>query len=197
MKNKIIVSLICGMAVIVVVSLICFASRSTSSSLHFDSPQSIKIYYNSQTAKKTLEDGTDDYKAFMVAYNETFKKSNLEEIAENDYINPNLTENLEASEWSEYNKDNGLFVELNFAKAQKLILWRGGNSRVVFIKSIIFNLNETTGVKNIDIYYAIESDGKISYINNGDKKAEGYEIYYPLLVQGDTTKLYNLVRGLV
>ena len=192
MKNKIILPIICGMAVIVIVSLICFACRTTSSALNFDTPETIKIYFNSQSAKQTIEDGTDNFDEFMRVYNDTFKKSNLEEIAEDNYINPNLSENLEAPEWSSYNLDNGLYVELNFAKAQKLIIWRDGNSRVVYINSLIFNLNEVSGVKDIDIYYSIDN----KYINETEK-TEDSEIYYPLSVQGDTTKLYNFVRGLV
>ena len=192
MKHKIILPIIGAMLLVVVVSLIVFASTSTSSKLNFDAPTTVKIYYKSQTVKATLYEGDDLYKSFMTAYNNTFYKTALAQISSDDFINPNVVENTEAPEWSEYNKDSSLYAELVFAKDQRLVIYRDGNSRVIKISSIIFEVTGESGVRNVNIYYAVNN----SYIN----KVEGTgdtEIYYPLIVEGDTSELYEAIRGII
>lgn len=192
MKHKIILPIIGAMLLVVVVSLIVFASTSTSSKLNFDSPTTVKIYYKSQTVKATLYEGDDLYKSFMTAYNNTFYKTALAQISSDDYINPNIVENTEAPEWSEYNKDSSLYAELVFAKDQRLVIYRNGNSRVIKISSIIFEVTGESGVKDVNIYYAVNN----SYINKVEETGDS-EIYYPLIVEGDTSELYEAIRGII
>ena len=192
MKHKIILPIIGAMLLVVVVSLVVFASTSTSSKLNFDSPTTVKIYYKSQTVKATLYEGDDLYKSFMTAYNNTFYKTALAQISSDDYINPNIVENTEAPEWSEYNKDSSLYAELVFAKDQRLVIYRNGNSRVIKISSIIFEVTGESGVKDVNIYYAVNN----SYINKVEETGDS-EIYYPLIVEGDTSELYEAIRGII
>ena len=192
MKHKIILPIIGTMLLVVVVSLVVFASTSTSSKLNFDSPTTVKIYYKSQTVKATLYEGDDLYKSFMTAYNNTFYKTALAQISSDDYINPNIVENTEAPEWSEYNKDSSLYAELVFAKDQRLVIYRNGNSRVIKISSIIFEVTGESGVKDVNIYYAVNN----SYINKVEETGDS-EIYYPLIVEGDTSELYEAIRGII
>ena len=192
MKHKIILPIIGAMLLVVVVSLIVFASTSTSSKLNFDSPTTVKIYYKSQTVKATLYEGDDLYKSFMTAYNNTFYKTALAQISSDDFINPNIVENTEAPEWSEYNKDSSLYAELVFAKDQRLVIYRNGNSRVIKISSIIFEVTGESGVKDVNIYYAVNN----SYINKVEETGDS-EIYYPLIVEGDTSELYEAIRGII
>lgn len=192
MKHKIILPIIGAMLLVVVVSLIVFASTSTSSKLNFDAPTTVKIYYKSQTVKATLYEGDDLYKSFMTAYNNTFYKTALAQISSDDFINPNVVENTEAPEWSEYNKDSSLYAELVFAKDQRLVIYRNGNSRVIKISSIIFEVTGESGVKDVNIYYAVNN----SYINKVEETGDS-EIYYPLIVEGDTSELYEAIRGII
>ena len=192
MKHKIILPIIGTMLLVVVVSLVVFASTSTSSKLNFDSPTTVKIYYKSQTVKATLYEGDDLYKSFMTAYNNTFYKTALAQISSDDFINPNIVENTEAPEWSEYNKDSSLYAELVFAKDQRLVIYRNGNSRVIKISSIIFEVTGESGVKDVNIYYAVNN----SYINKVEETGDS-EIYYPLIVEGDTSELYEAIRGII
>ena len=192
MKHKIILPIIGAMLLVVVVSLVVFASTSTSSKLNFDAPTTVKIYYKSQTVKATLYEGDDLYKSFMTAYNNTFYKTALAQISSDDYINPNIVENTEAPEWSEYNKDSSLYAELVFAKDQRLVIYRNGNSRVIKISSIIFEVTGESGVKDVNIYYAVNN----SYINKVEETGDS-EIYYPLIVEGDTSELYEAIRGII
>ena len=192
MKHKIILPIIGAMLLVVVVSLVVFASTSTSSKLNFDSPTTVKIYYKSQTVKATLYEGDDLYKSFMTAYNNTFYKTALAQISSDDFINPNIVENTEAPEWSEYNKDSSLYAELDFAKDQRLVIYRNGNSRVIKISSIIFEVTGESGVKDVNIYYAVNN----SYINKVEETGDS-EIYYPLIVEGDTSELYEAIRGII
>lgn len=192
MKHKIILPIIGAMLLVVVVSLVVFASTSTSSKLNFDSPTTVKIYYKSQTVKATLYEGDDLYKSFMTAYNNTFYKTALAQISSDDFINPNIVENTEAPEWSEYNKDSSLYAELVFAKDQRLVIYRNGNSRVIKISSIIFEVTGESGVKDVNIYYAVNN----SYINKVEETGDS-EIYYPLIVEGDTSELYEAIRGII
>ena len=192
MKHKIILPIIGTMLLVVVVSLVVFASTSTSSKLNFDSPTTVKIYYKSQTVKATLYEGDDLYKSFMTAYNNTFYKTALAQISSDDFINPNIVENTEAPEWSEYNKDSSLYAELVFAKDQRLVIYRNGNSRVIKISSIIFEVTGESGVNDVNIYYAVNN----SYINKVEETGDS-EIYYPLIVEGDTSELYEAIRGII
>lgn len=192
MKHKIILPIIGAMLLVVVVSLIVFASTSTSSKLNFDAPTTVKIYYKSQTVKATLYEGDDLYKSFMTAYNNTFYKTALAQISSDDFINPNIVENTEAPEWSEYNKDSSLYAELVFAKDQRLVIYRNGNSRVIKISSIIFEVTGESGVKDVNIYYAVNN----SYINKVEETGDS-EIYYPIIVEGDTSELYEAIRGII
>ena len=192
MKHKIILPIIGAMLLVLVVSLVVFASTSTSSKLNFDSPTTVKIYYKSQTVKATLYEGDDLYKSFMTAYNNTFYKTALAQISSDDFINPNIVENTEAPEWSEYNKDSSLYAELVFAKDQRLVIYRNGNSRVIKISSIIFEVTGESGVKDVNIYYAVNN----SYINKVEETGDS-EIYYPLIVEGDTSELYEAIRGII
>ena len=192
MKHKIILPIIGAMLFVVVVSLVVFASTSTSSKLNFDAPTTVKIYYKSQTVKATLYEGDDLYKSFMTAYNNTFYKTALAQISSDDYINPNIVENTDAPEWSEYNKDSSLYAELVFAKDQRLVIYRNGNSRVIKISSIIFEVTGESGVKDVNIYYAVNN----SYINKVEETGDS-EIYYPLIVKGYTSELYEAIRGII
>lgn len=192
MKHKIILPIIGAMLLVVVVSFVVFASTSTSSKLNFDAPTTVKIYYKSQTVKATLYEGDDLYESFMTAYNNTFYKTALAQISSDDYINPNIVENTEAPEWSEYNKDSSLYAELVFAKDQRLVIYRDGNSRVIKISSIIFEVTGESGVRDVNIYYAVNN----SYINKVEETGDT-EIYYPLIVEGDTSELYEAIRGII
>ena len=125
-------------------------------------------------------------------YNNTFYKTALAQISSDDFINPNIVENTEAPEWSEYNKDSSLYAELVFAKDQRLVIYRNGNSRVIKISSIIFEVTGESGVKDVNIYYAVNN----SYINKVEETGDS-EIYYPLIVEGDTSELYEAIRGII
>lgn len=192
MKHKIILPIIGAIAVVVITTLIVFANRYTTSNIAFANPKTINIYYKSQTVKKTLDSSTDGFEDLVSAFSDTFKKSFLEQVAEDDFINPTVEEYLEGTAWSDYNKDDGLFLEFVFEKAQKMIISREGNTRTIYITSIIFELDETTGVKNNYLYYAIDE----KYVNDPETTGDS-EIYYPLIVQGDTTKLYSTIKELV
>lgn len=192
MKHKIILPIIGAIAVVVITTLIVFASRYTTSNIAFANPKTINIYYKSQTVKKTLDSSTEGYEDLVSAFSDTFKKSFLEQVAEDDFINPTVEEYLEGTAWSDYNKDDGLFLEFIFEKAQKMIISREGNTRTIYITSIIFELDEKTGVKNNYLYYAIDE----KYVNDPEKTGDS-EIYYPLIVQGDTTKLYSTIKELI
>lgn len=192
MKHKIILPIIGAIAVVVITTLIVFASRYTTSNIAFANPKTIKIYYKSQTAKKTIDATTDDYENLVSAFSDTFKKSFLEQVADDDFINPIVEEYLEGTAWSDYNLDEGLYLEFIFEKAQKMIISRDGNTRTIYITAIRFKLDETTGVKNNYLYYAIDEE----YVNDPEKTGDS-EVYYPLIVQGDTTKLYSIIKELL
>lgn len=133
MKHKIILPIIGAIVVVVITSLIVFASRYTESNIAFANPQTINIYYKSQTAKKTITEDSDEYKSIVDAFNDTFKKSHLTQIASDDFINPTVEEDLTGVVWTDYNLDDGLFLEFEFEKAQKMIISRKGNLSLIHI----------------------------------------------------------------
>lgn len=192
MKHKIILPIIGAIAVVVIASLIVFASRYTASNIAFANPQTINIYYKSQTAKKTITEDSDEYKSIVDAFSDTFKKSHLAQIASDDFINPTVEEDLTGVVWTDYNLDEGLFLEFEFEKAQKMIISRKGNTRTIYITKIIFKIDESAGVKNNYLYYAIDD----KYVND-PKDTGDSEIYYPLVAQGETIKLYNIIKELL
>lgn len=192
MKHKIILPIIGAIVVVVITSLIVFASRYTESNIAFANPQTINIYYKSQTAKKTITEDSDEYKSIVDAFNDTFKKSHLTQIASDDFINPTVEEDLTGVVWTDYNLDDGLFLEFEFEKAQKMIISRKGNTRTIYITKIIFKIDESAGVKNNYLYYAIDN----KYVND-PKDTGDSEIYYPLVAQGETIKLYNIIKELL
>lgn len=182
----------------IVISVLFVAFIVTLSCIHsttqfiLTDPNSISIYNFNQNETKKLTSSSKEYAAFMEKYKNSFSGSYLEQVFNNDYYNTNIEEDLNASEWSDYNKKNGLFVEFKFEKAQKLIIWRDGSSRQIFIDAFIFKVEESNKINKISVYY---SQGG-SYNNNFEKTGDG-EIFYPIICYGNTSELYEYIMSII
>lgn len=179
------------MLVSVLTAIITLGCLQSNSKLDFENPRTIELYYSSQVKKKTISSTDPEYAVIIKHYNQSFKKSYLNQILSEDYIGEYLEEDTTAKEWSPYNFDEGLFIKFTFEKNQKLILTRNGATRQLFIDGIIMQLSQKDKVQKTYIYYSVGE----SY-NNDPTKTGDSEIFYPLVVSANTSKLYNYVEGM-
>lgn len=191
MKNKIFTILIISMTAIMSASLIVFAALQTNSRLQItDNPEKINVYYKSQTASLTYTNIDNEYNEIMKQYNDSFKKSYLKQITTGLYLSEGTAEAIDQEGWDDTKKAKGLFLEFTYKNNQRLVVYRDGHSRQIYISGIIFELSQKNEVHKIYIHYA--QDGKYN-----NKENAGDEILYPLTVEGDTRELYIYLRGII
>lgn len=192
MKNKFFIALIISMTLIMTSSLIVLAALQTNTQLPISTnPETIKVYYKSQTEVLTYTNEESEYSEIIKLYNDSFKKSYLKQITTNQFLGDGVAEAVDQKPWDNQNKIKGLFVEFTYSTNQRLVINRNGNTRQVFISSIIFELTQEKEVHKIYLHYAEE--GK--YNNKKDSSDE--EDVYPLQTEGDTRELYIYLRGLI
>ena len=153
-------------------------------------PETIKVYYKSQTEVLTYTNEESEYSEIIKLYNDSFKKSYLKQITTNQFLGDGVAEAVDQKPWDNQNKIKGLFVEFTYSTNQRLVINRNGNTRQVFISSIIFELTQEKEVHKIYLHYAEE--GKYN-----NKKDSSDEDVYPLQTEGDTRELYIYLRGLI
>ncbi len=191
MKNKIYLWLITSMTLIMSVSLIVFASLQTNSKLPINvDPEKINVYYRSQSETLTYTESDSEYVEILKMYNNAFKKSYLSQITTNQFLGEGIDEATSQSGWDDQDKIKGLYLEFKYENNQRLVITRDGNTRQVFISSIIFELTQEKEVHKIYIHYA--QDGKYN-----NKEASDGVMVYPLTTEGDTKELYVYLRGLI
>jgi hypothetical protein len=191
MKNKIYLWLIVSMTLIMSVSLVIFASLQTNSKLPINvDPEKINVYYRSQSETLSYTESDSEYVEILKMYNNAFKKSYLNQITTNQFLGEGIDEATSQSGWDDQDKVKGLYLEFKYEKNQRLVISRNGNTRQVFISSIIFELTQEKEVHKIYIHYA--QDGKY----NNKEASDGVEVY-PLTTEGDTKELYVYLRGLI
>lgn len=192
MKNKFFIALIISMTLIMTSSLIVLAVLQTNTQLPISTnPETIKVYYKSQTEVLTYTNEESEYSEIIKLYNDSFKKSYLKQITTNQFLGDGVAEAVDQKPWDNQNKIKGLFVEFTYSTNQRLVINRNGNTRQVFISSIIFELTQEKEVHKIYLHYAEE--GKY----NNKKESSDEEDVYPLQTEGDTRELYIYLRGLI
>lgn len=170
-------------------------NKSSGGVVLSDQISEIRIYNSSQTVTKTITPTDDDFETFneiVNLYNKSFTGSFYEQVKEGDYYLTKVEENIEAEEWNEYNKQNGLYLEFVYKVPARYIIYRDGNSRIVNISSIIMLVSGSKKIEPINIYYSIDD----KYINDSSKTGDA-EIYYPLGVNGKTKKLYSYLKSII
>lgn len=170
---------------LLLVSVIVLSILQTSTRPDLPNPDSIKIYLNSTSANSTYNKGSDEYNQILDLYNQAFEKSFLNQLADNSILKGAIEENMSLPEWSDANAKTGVFIEFVFDSPKKYIIYRNGNSRRVDIKSIIFQVTKENEFKSVNIYYEIETESSSS------ASKEDSETNHPLLVEANTSKLYN------
>ena len=191
MKNKFFIALIISMTLIMTSSLIVLAALQTNTQLPISTnPETIKVYYKSQTEVLTYTNEESEYSEIIKLYNDSFKKSYLKQITTNQFLGDGVAEAVDQKPWDNQNKIKGLFVEFTYSTNPRLVINRNGNTRQVFISSIIFELTQEKEVHKIYLHYAEE--GKYN-----NKKDSSDEDVYPLQTEGDTRELYIYLRGLI
>lgn len=173
--------------------LVALATNKSSGGIQLSaSPSEIKIYNNSQTVAKSISESDAEYEEILKLYNSSFTGSYFEQVKQGDYFTTKTEENVNGNEWNEYNKQNGLYLEFLYESPVRYIVYRGNDSRVINISSIIFKVSSEKTITAIDVYYAIDG----SYINDKDVTGDS-EIFYPLTVNGKTNKLYSYLKSII
>ena len=167
---------------ILLLSVVVLSILQTNTRPDLPSPDSIKIYLNSSSAEKTYSKGTADYNKLLDLYYDSFEKSFLAQLSDNEIIGDSISENTSAVLWSDSFIRTGVYMELIFDQSKKYIVYRNGNSRRVDITSIIFQLTKEDNFKPTNVYYKIEKES-----SNKDEDEKNY----PLSVEANTSKLYN------
>lgn len=191
MKNKIFTAIIISMTLIMSASLIVFAGLQTNTKLPIkEDPTKITVYYRSQNETLSYSTSDSEYVEILKLYNDSFKKSYLNQITTSQFLGKGISEATDQAGWDDQSKTKGLYIEFSYEKNQRLVISRNGNTRQIFISSIILELTQDKNVHKIYIHYA--QDGKYN-----NKEASGGEDIYPLTTEGDTRELYIYLRGLI
>ena len=117
-----------------------------------------------------------------------FEKTYLDQISDNHVLSGKLSEDTSAVEWTDNNKLNGLYVEFNYNTTKRFVIYRNENSRQVNIKTLIFKINNDSGVNPISLYYTIEQS-----TDKNDKTPK--EPCYPLIAEADTSDLNSYIKS--
>jgi len=149
-------------------------------------PSTISVYKKSLAVLngKTYEEKDDNYK---LIYEEIEKIGNVS-IFDRLIYSAGLNNQLEQSNNDEYTKSisevrkNNYCVEYIFDKRQDKIVYLNGNTKVITYDKLLYVLPTASGVNNIIIYYAESSNG--------------YEKFNPIIMNGKTENIINLINGL-
>ena len=191
-KHKIALILTAVFSGILLISVVVLSILQSSTKPNLPTPDSIKIYLNSSSAEKTFNKGTTEYNEIIKLYNDSFEKSFLEQLADNDVIERAISENTAAAPWSDSNTRTGVYYEFVFDSPKKYVIYRNGHSRRVDMKSIIFQVSKEDTFKTTNVFYQVEKpSGSSSSSSNNEK-----ETNYPLLTEANTSKLYNYAISL-
>ena len=185
-KHKFALILAATFSSVLLISVVVLSILQSSTKPDLPNPDTVKIYLNSTSANKTYTKGTEEYNKIMKLYSDAFEKSFLNQIADNNILERNISENISASTWNDSNTRTGVYMELIFNETKNYIIYRNGNSRRVNINTIIFQLTKENEFKKVNVYYTVE---KLPSGSSSDKTDE--IINYPLLVEANTSKLYN------
>ena len=121
-----------------------------------------------------------------------FEKTYLSQIADDQILTGDVTEDPTADLWSDNNKRTGLYIEFEYETTKKFIIYRDGSSRRVDIKSIFIPLSGESGINPIYLYYTVEEKSA------SDKdKTKTTEPNYPLVVEANTYDLTTYVKSLL
>ena len=189
-KHKIPLILSISLASILLLSIIVLSILQTNTKPELPNPSEIKIYIQSTSAKTTYAKGTDEYNEILKIYNEMFEQTYLNQLSNNDILEPHLKEDEFAPLWNDINKETGLYVEFVFDSPKKFIVHRGNNARRVDVSSIIFQLSKTDSIEPLYVYYIEKQE---SSNNQNNSTAADEEINYPIVAQANTHKLYKFI----
>lgn len=191
MRKKIFIALITSMTLIITASLIILAALQTNTRLPISAdPEKIKIFYRSQSETFTYTKDDEEYAEIVRMYNDSFKKSYLNQITTGQFLNEGIAEATDQKGFDDTAKLKGLFIEFTYSNNQRLVINRDGNTRQIFISGITLELTQEKDVHAIYIHYA--EDGKYNNVPEGSK-----DVVYPLTTVGDTRELYIYLRGLI
>ncbi len=191
MRKKIFIAFITSMTLIMTASVIVLAGLQTNTRLPINSdPEKIKVFYRSQSEAFTYTTDDSEYAEILRMYNESFKKSYLNQITTGQFLNEGIAEATDQGGFDDSAKTKGMFIEFTYANNQRLVINRDGNTRQIFISGITLELTQEKDVHTIYIHYA--EDGKYNNVPEGSK-----EVVYPLTTVGDTRELYVYLRGLI
>lgn len=189
-KSKLSLIIAIAFSAILLVSVIVLAILQTNTKPNLPNPDTIKIYNKELSASKTYEKGSDEYKNILKLYNSMFEKTFLSQIADNQTLSGELSEDVNSAPWTDGIKQTGLFIEFAFNTTKKFIVYRDGNARRVDVKSIFIELTSENSVKQTHIYYTLEE-------KTGTNKTEKTEPCYPILAEANTSNLYTYAKSLL
>jgi len=155
--------------------------------LKVDEPAYINVYLHSVKEKKATKD-SEVYTKVIKLYKEMTQSSYFDIFIVGQKLGRTLTqdEDAEIQSWTEFNKVNYNCVEMIFENPQKQILMINGSTKRVDFYSIIFVVEDLTGLNEIAIYYSVENDQ--NYLNSGKSR--------PFVVRANLEKMYKYMTDL-
>lgn len=195
MKHKIALILSICFSSILIVSLITLSILQTNTKINLPNPDSIKVYKRSTTAAATYDKNSDDYNTILELYNSMFEKTYLQQLSDNDIIDPTINEDTNAGVWKDANFETGIFVEFVFESSKKIVIYRDGSSRRVDITSIIFELTKSKENRQLYVYYKLPATktNNSSSSSSSTSETANTEPCYPLVTQANTYELYKFI----
>lgn len=124
-----------------------------------------------------------------------FEKTYLQQLSDNDIIDPTINEDTNAGVWKDANFETGIFVEFVFESSKKIVIYRDGSSRRVDITSIIFELTKSKENRQLYVYYKLPATktNNSSSSSSSTSETANTEPCYPLVTQANTYELYKFI----
>ncbi len=189
MKEKIALIVCCISAGVVALTLIVLSVITTSVGLDLPKPASASIYNHSQAALETYSAGDEEYDKIIELYNDMCQKSLLEALLQNQILDGNVSELDTEEAFVSADRENGLFLELNFSSTPYTIVKSKGSTRKIYVSSIIFELTSDNKMRQVKIFY---KSG-----NNYQTVDEYGSTIYPFALSANTYKLYEYIKTLL
>lgn len=193
-KSKLSLILSLVFSSVLVVGIITFAILQTSTKPSLPNPDTIRIYNKTLSATKTISKGSNEYNEIMKLYNSMFEKTYLAQLADNEILKGNITEDLYKEEWSDNNKTTGLYLEFEYTNTKKFIIYRGENSRRVDVKKVIMQITGEDKINKTHIYYTVETSTSSSSDKN---KTETKMPCHPLIVEANTYNMNKYLKSIL
>jgi len=170
--------ILCVFTSVIISIFVVFACVRVNPNLQMKEPTKFILYKNSNTGK-TITTQDKNYNRLKEEFEKSFKVSIFNTLVSNKKVGYKPSQDIDNVYPTFSKNSSNVYIEIMYDTVQTIIVENDGNTHAIDYFSLIFEVKNDRGVKEVAIYHSSSNNQK-------------YTIS-PILVLGKQNKLYNTI----